>query len=489
MKRESRGYVTEPSKTIPVAQDVDVAVIGGGCAGIFAGLAAARMGVDTVLIDRFGSLGGNIGPGYLIGGGATAEKFVLGSRMPGIPEEFFRRAEEIGSVQGVKYSGISNTVSYLSFKMAEESGLKLILSAYAADPIMEGRKAAGIYIEGKSGRTAIKAKVLIDATGDASIAKRAGAGIINNVSRDYTSYGSLLENFKDDFDQYNECGLFMLIGNADSERYNRFLTENSDISDEDRAWAEENLKGPKVDVFSDAVIPFMRKAWNEDGFRIVKKLRDPDITISSNRKIGSYGRNIMGGRAAIAAGEIDTGDTGCISLLERELRIHAFETVQFLKKYVPGFEDAYLMFISPFMGARGGPCIEAEHVLTVEDAAGGRRFDDVLFKNYKRRENIWPDWSGSGYDVPYRMMIPRGIDNLLVIGRGAGYIRRGHDGAGMRTRPVQYALGQAAGTAAALCIRESSTVMGLDVKKLQKELLGEGFDIGDENRLRELGLR
>ena len=492
MNISEMAYIVETEKRVPVAYDVDVVIAGGGISGVFAALAAARTGVSVLLVERSGILGGNIGAGYIIGGDATGEtKLSLDHELPSIPKELFSRLEKLECRKQKKYNyaEAANMFSYLSLKMSEEAGVELVLSAYASDPIMDEGKVRGIFIEGKSGRVAAKAKIVIDATGDASIAQRAGADIIRNVSKDYSSYGNLIRNSTGDFELYDESGLFMMIGNVDNEKYRRFIEESNEITVEERAWAEENIKGPKVDVFGDPFVPYMKKAWESGEFRAVKELDDPNITISSNRKIGPYGGDNFGGRGAIAAGQIDMGDMRCISVLEKELRIHAFETVQFLKKYIPGFENAYLMFTSPFIGSRGGPCIEGEHVLTVEETATGARFRDVMFQNFRVKPSIYEDWVKTGCDVPYSMMLPKGIDDMMVIGRGASYIQRGHDGAGMmRTRPIMMALGQAAGMAAAMCIKDNKTPMTLDIKRLQMALLKEGFNIGNTERLRELGL-
>jgi hypothetical protein len=157
--------------------------------------------------------------------------------------------------------------------------------------------------------------------------------------------------------------------------------------------------------------------------------------------------------------------------------------VQFFKKHVPGFENAYLYLVSPYLGGRGGPCIEGEYTLTIEDLKEGRRFNDVLYIYFL---DTWAHKvSPEGCDVPYRMFLPKKIDGLLVTGRGASYIRRGHDPQ-IRARVNLLAWGHIAGLAAALAIKNKVTPRNINVKELQKKMLKEGYYLGDEKRLEEL---
>ena len=491
-KIEEMGYIVETKKRIPIAYDVDVVVAGGGISGLFAALAAGRMGAKTVLIERLSSLGGNIGPGFLVGGShLKGLKDALPKGLTSLPEEFFNRLDQLRATPDDNYADTSNIVSYLGVKMADEAGVELILSAYASDPIIEDKKVKGIFIEGKSGRVAVRAKIVIDATGDANIAERAGAFIIKNVSEDYKSFGNLTKNEKTEFKAWNETGLYFFIGNADLNKYNEFINNVKDITDDDKAWADNHLKGRNVPriLFPNALIPILRKAWESGEYKAVVKLENPDLDMSfCPNTFFDYGNGVIGSRAGEVAGEIDMSNMKHISLLEAKLRTRAFETVQFFKANVPGFEEAYVMFIAPFFGARGGPCIDGEHTITTDEAATGVKFNDVLFKNYFRRAKIRKDWVENGYDIPYRALLPKNIHNMLVTGRGAAYIRRGHDGAGMRIRVCMMALGHAAGIAAALCINEKTSPIRLDIRNLQKKLIEQGFYLGDSERLTELGI-
>lgn len=171
----------EEEKQVPVAGKWDVIVAGAVVSGVFAAIASARKGVRTLLIDRFGSPGGNIGPGLIAGGSLSGWPIPHIYRGPffGIPREFIQRHSELGggSVPPYKkshYLRDSNIAIHVLFEMLEEGGVDLLLSTSACDPVMEGKRLRGIFVENKSGRSAAMAEVIIDATGEADILRRAG---------------------------------------------------------------------------------------------------------------------------------------------------------------------------------------------------------------------------------------------------------------------------------------------------------------------------
>ena len=450
----------EPQKKIPVHREVDVVVAGSGISGTFAALAAARGGAKTLLIDRFGSLGGNIGPGVVSGGFLYFETEVTLNRdLWGIPKEFKQALEAVRGADPENYQEDSALVSYLAHKLMSEAGVEFLLSARAADPVMDGNRVAGLFVETKSGRRAVTAQVVVDATGDAELAERAGAPIIKGVPpkdewipakvvRESSLGGSFL---------WNSVGLYMLVGGIDRER-------------------ARNLPGEMPNGFVYEGSPPQKT---------VKIVGIGEVNI----KAGFHQR--MGCALGIginASGAIDSGNAEHVSRLEGLLRSFAVEVVETLRKNNAGFEKAYVLTMSPFLGARGGPCIDGEYTLTVEDFEQGSRFDDVLYVNYHEGN---PPHLGAreGCDVPYRCLLPQKVEGMLVAGRGAAYVRRGHDPTGMRARPNMMILGQAAGMAAALAVRRGVPPKQLPIHALQKELLKEGFHLGDGARLSELGLK
>jgi len=157
----------------------------------------------------------------------------------------------------------------------------------------------------------------------------------------------------------------------------------------------------------------------------------------------------------------------------------------FFRKHVPGFERASLVATASFLGARGGPHIEGEFVLTPQDSFAGLDHPDTLYRCYVETMR---KGSASGHDVPYGMMVPKKIDGLLVAGRGASWLRRGHDPS-FRSRRNMMRFGEAAGRAAAQAVHDGVRPRCLDVRKLQRTLFHNGFGFGDARRLVELGLQ
>ena len=439
----------EPEKKIPVVYEVDVAVTGAGCAGVFAALAAARSGADTVLIDRFNVPGGMLGPGWRPPGGrlkavSTTEK--MPEANVGLPLEFVKRLEALGFAE--EGSGIyvpknwmteSMATSYLLLKVLKEAKVKLLLSTWASDPMLEEGTVKGVLIENKSGRGAVKAKVTIDATGEADLARRAGAPII------YPELGY----HEMDVHAPTRIGNQYAVLGVDWKKYETYLSEN------------------KIDPFEkdpddpDPVsVPPPR--WQFDGI--------------------AFG---MAGRKPTHTPGVNAGDGLHISELDAAFHINIFEKVEYWKKHVPGFENAALLAASPFLGARGGPCIEGEYVMTMDDVLAGRQFPDnlCLFQfRYPRPDGTRPDSKLT--EFPYRCMIPKTLEGILCVGRSASSI----PDTLLRGRGMVSIMGQAAGTAAAMAVRQKVALRKLDIKPVQKILVEAGLYLGEPERLKELGL-
>jgi hypothetical protein len=480
---ESVGYIVEPEKRVPIAYDVDVAVVGAGIAGLFAALASGKQGAKTLLIDRFSSLGGNIGPAMIAAGGLynEADETLVGG-LSGMPKMLIDRLEALRGAPTWNYADETNLVSYLGVKIAEEYGVELLLAVWAADPIIEGDRMVGLFVEGKSGRVAVKAKVVVDASADVDIARRAGVPVITDLSPD-PSYGQLVrpQYQRAEYRVWNDTALFYLTAGIDFEAYEAFAASEVTLSDSDRAWLREqrNMGG-----FPPPLLPRLRQAWEAGEFHHVKDM-EPRVHIQSTA-IGQFGDG-LGSSRINARGEIRREDMKQNAQLETAVRVQAVETARFYRNHVPGFENAYLLFMAPYFGARGGPCIDGEYTLTPQDAYIGKKFDDVMFRNIHEGQPVHGG-EKSGFDAPYRMILPKGLDGLLVTGRGAAYLRRGHDPTGMRARPSIMVLGEATGIAAALATNMGVTPKTLEVNILQRELLRQGAFLGDEARLAELGL-
>jgi hypothetical protein len=176
-----------------------------------------------------------------------------------------------------------------------------------------------------------------------------------------------------------------------------------------------------------------------------------------------------------------SGDNELMTRLEIGCRIYIFETAQFMKRYVPGFEHSALHTVSPYFHARGGRTALCEYMVTMDDFEKGRRFDDVVFVSYGSETQTVVE---GGYDFPYRQFVPREMDGLLMAGR-AQLIQPPTN----RTRWKVLTMGQIAGLAAAQSVRENVTPGRIDVKRLQRTLHGKYHAyLGEPERLKELGI-
>ena len=234
------------------------------------------------------------------------------------------------------------------------------------------------------------------------------------------------------------------------------------------------------------MIPLLRQAWESGEYYFLKTV-EPHVHINTpNLWKGPYESGLVGSRINMG-GAIRRDDMKQHARLETAIRMHVFETARFFRRYVPGFDRAYLLIVAPYFGSRGGPHIDGEYTITPEDAFNGAKFDDVLYRNTHAAQ---PHYGGeaSGFDTPYRSLLPRGMDGLLATGRASAYIRRGHDPGATRARPALMQLGEAAGAAAALAVEDGVAPRHLDVRRLQRHLLQQGFHLGEPDRLAQLGL-
>lgn len=500
--------VHESAKDVPVVRDVEIAIAGAGIAGMFAALAAASMGATVAVVDRFGDVGGNLGPGMIAGGGLSNPKAregvgVVGGYRGTIVREFRRRfdAEEGQPAPGGQNSWIweSSRAAYVLRNMAEEAGIDLLLSTYIADPILDGRTVCGFFIETKSGRGAMRAKLVIDATGDADLARRAGAPVILPSDPIEPEVEEALQRVQQTFggeitptelhllqDQLagrsSRTGVYAIVANVDWPRYEEFRKSSGGPSPADLAWYAQATSGSgEVNAELRPILSLLRQACTQGGLQIQASV-DGRATVKLSKMFheGPPAARLAGLRT-VTTGFVDSGDAEQTSRMEIVSRDYVYELARFLRRYVPGFADSYLAMTAAFLGARGGPSIQGEVTLAAPDFLEKHRtFPDVMYIY-----DLHSDFSirlGNQVDVPYRVMVPLELDGLLAAGRSAAARRQ------LRTRISLMHMGEAAGMAAVLAVRAGVQPRRLDVKDLQRHLLQAGFYLGDEARLRELGL-
>jgi hypothetical protein len=476
------------TRDVPVVADVDVLVAGGGLAGCMAAVAAAREGAKTAVVERFGYLGGNMGPGMYSGGGmcyAFMYDMALLDGAGGLVAEFMDRCQGYSrDWTGRDYFRDHQVVAYIWAKMMQENNVATMLNTFISDPLMAKKGSGpvlktdltrfptvtGLIVENKSGTQAIRAKVVIDATGDADVAFRAGAPC-------------------DDGAYYSHPGCYFAMGGVDVEAYEAWLKDVK-VSDDDIAWAGDlNRKLGSWGAGSQR--PFFglfRKAWEAGEYHFIKRIGDIGaVTVDHGYYRARHG--IVGAQVGVAdrvlnasvSDRIFSGDQAVMNALETGCREYIFETAQFFRRHVPGFAQSHLHVIAPYFHTRGGRSIVAERVLTVKDVEDSSRFDDVVFVAYPSET---PLVRPEGHDFPYRQLVPKGVNGLLAAGRAA-IIQPPTN----RTRWKVLLMGQIAGVAAAQAARDDVTPLQIDVRQLQRTLHGKYHTyLGPDERLRQLGI-
>ncbi len=469
----------EAARQIEVLDSVDVLVAGGGVAGCAAAVAAARAGARTMLLERNGCLGGvataglmaNIGNRYMDRDGRIV--------VHGIAKEVVDRLIARGGasekwacreVPGIVVD--SEQLKVVLIEMQQEAGVAVLTHTLAARPIMDGKTVKGAFVEGKTGRLAVLAKVVVDATGEADLAHQTGCPMRwtnGSASLEFkmgrVNLDALYQHFKRHPDTF-PVGLDMVKGFAEFERN----------------WVERGIfffphsGGSKWDLFQNAIAAGeyhgeRAGAWglNWAGLYGLRHL-DSVIVNSNNWKL-------------------TTLDPRELSRMELEAHKVCYYVADFFRKRVPGFEEAYIVQLASDLGVRVSRGIEGEATLTDKEMSSDRPvyFDDTIgcqpsrASFEKRGEFFWPHTC----DIPYGVVVPKQVENLLV---GSGKSVSTKSQGLLRGMSSCMTLGQAAGAAAALCARSGATPRALDVRALQRTLLGQGAFLGEKDRLAALGL-
>jgi len=446
--------IEEPSRVIPILAETDVLVVGSGPGGLSAALAAAREGVDTMLVERYGCFGGNITQaGVESIAWYRHEKTVDAG---GIGVEFERRAKEMGGSrrepQSLSQALDTEMFKYVADTMVQEAGIVPILHCYGVSTIMEGNTLAGVVVESKSGRQAILAKRIIDATGDADIAHLAGA--------------PYRQSPKDKL-----LGVTVTFGcsGVDITRFREHVKENSArLGDWDEV---EQTTGKENDLFS----PYIEEPFNraKDAGEIP---RDAWIkgTWSSLTEAGEATYLNM-----IVLNGIDPTNVRDLTQAEIQGRQQVMWALNALKKYTPGFEKAKLRTFCSSLGVRESRKILGEYTITEHDVRNEARFADSI--------GIFPEFldgygvviiptTGRYFQIPYGIIVPQKVENLLVAGRCVAGDKISH--AATRQMMCCTVTGQGAGIAAAVSLKDKVSCRAVNIATVQRVLKKQGVRIG-----------
>ena len=413
-------WIVEPERKTPVTVDADVLVCGGGFAGVAAAVCAARHGVRVLLLERYGFLGG------LVTGGLVITTPPLDN---GINREFgerLRRKQVYAPLQkpgaemiALKMHAIDpEVVKQELVEMLREARVELLLHSLIVGSIVEEGVLKGVVIENKAGRQAVRAKIVVDCTGDADVAAFARAPF-RVVKKPITM-------------MFNVAGV-----NID-----RVLARVGNWS---------NLKKIVTDAVAKGDLSFelgTTLEWGTPGVHAECLLHPGEINVWSG--------NLRG---------MDALDPQQLTQAELITRHHVMRLMTYLQRQIPGFEHSWITITSPILGVRATRQILGGISPNMQEVRN-TRFVDTIAKPYAE----------DSIRLPYGCLLPQGVENLLVAGR---CISAEEEAMGqLRLIPVCSATGEAAGTATALSLRSGVPPAKLDISYLQKVLAEQGVDLG-----------
>jgi ribulose 1,5-bisphosphate synthetase/thiazole synthase len=451
------------SMEVPIVDEYDVIVAGSGPGGLGAALAAARLKARVLLIEQKNYLGG------LMASGLPLLSFfnAAGRRVVrGIPEEFVRNLQQLGGasehVLCPKHTSIvtldPELVKYVALQMAQEAGVDILLHTMAARPIVDQGQVKGVIIENKSGRQAVMAKIVIDATGDADLAYRAGVphekgGPVNELQ---------------------PMTLMFRMHGVNIDEFRQYILDNPhEINDIGRPHTRPFPMEYFVQAPQFIAVGFehsLRKAQeNGDvvpdlGYLIV-------ITHPYEGQVSINSAKVFG---------YDGTDAKSLTEAENDARLKVLSLARFFVKYIPGFADAQLIHTADYIGVRETRRIIGEYTLTKDDVFEGRIFDDTIalgsypvdIHQQDGTRSVFIDIGAEAYGIPYRSLVPLTIENLLVAGRPISVSWEAFGST--RVMPICMAVGQAAGVAAVQAIQSGVSPRQLDAKTLRETLVSQG---------------
>jgi hypothetical protein len=446
-------YIQESPKSTPVIAETEVLVVGSGPGGIAAALSAAREGVQTLLVERYGCFGGvitqvgvNSMAWYRYGGTTDIE---------GIGIEIERRALDMSQGQHSPFenSDLIDTELFkpLADKMVLEAQVEPLLHCYAVDAILEGNTIKGIITESKSGRGAILAERVIDATGDADIVSLSGAPY-----------------YKFPKDEMLGVTVLFSCSGVDVDRFLAYVAEHpKTFADWGDNW-DIKTTGKEDDLFS----PYLEEPFNQ--------AREDGLIPAELTSVGGTWSRLTESGEAIGLNMVymfgyDGTDVKDLTRGEMDGREQAMLAIEVLRGYVPGFEKANLRNFGMTLGTRDTRKIVGRYSLTEHDVRSEAQFDDSI--------GIFPEFldgyghlilptTGRYFQVPYGIVVPEGIENLLVAGRCVSSDKLAH--AALRSMMCCTVTGQGAGLAAAVSLRDGVNSNEVDISRLQAALMKQG---------------
>ncbi len=425
--------ILEPARSIPVVGEYDVIVAGAGPAGVSAAVTAARNGVSVLLIEAAGAPGGISTCGLM--------SHFTGSVNSLLYKEILTRMAEKN--EGERRGKITVTIDPEKLKnvyweMLTETGADVRLYTFVSDVIKEDNSVKGVITESKSGREAFLAKVIIDGTGDGDVAAHAGAEFTLGRESD---------------GKMQPCTLMFKIAGVDTDKavfLGSFESTYQTPRGELQALAREKIPFPAGHVLTyRSTLPGI-------------------VTCNMTNAIDIDGTK---------ADDLTKAEYTCRSQMEA--------IVAFLREYVPGYENAYIISAGSMMGVRETRHFHGVKTLTEDDILQARVFEDWVVRDASFNFDVHNitgaglDKTGAqkhfpqkkGYTIPYGCLVPKSIDGLLLSGRNISGTHMAHSN--YRVMPICVGIGEAGGAAASLAVKKQLKPREIDPKDIQRILLGE----------------
>ncbi len=468
MDNEKTTFITEPARQVPVAGDVDVVVVGGGPGGLPAAVAAARQGAKVLIVEHYGFPGGlasagMIGP--LFGYNTTqTDDLMLG----GIPLEIVRELQSLNGApqeKNIRWHAIPFEPEMMKHALehlaGREKNIRFLYHTHAVGVIRDGNRIDCVLVENKSGRTAIRGRVFIDATGDGDVACWAGCAYTKGRPAD----GAM-----------QSMGTKFRMGG---------------LREQTKQETEES-----VEIFKQAIAD-----------------KTLPIYFAPVGEVSEFGATIRPGERTPTITRARGDGTNAEDLTRNEMKLRAdtLKIIDFCRKHIPGYEKCYLMATPTQIGVRETRQITGNYILTGKECMKTARFDegvargswfldihcplgltsplttlcngdckvtpDCVMKK-KFRDQLYDDYyleDGGYYEIPYGCLTPQGVDNLLVSGR---CISADHGAmSSLRVIGTCFAIAQAAGTAAGMCMSLSCSPVELSGTEVRQTLKSSGVPL------------
>jgi hypothetical protein len=459
-----------------VVAEADVVVLGGGTTGPVAAIAAARNGASVLLVERRGYLGG-----MMTAGNAGLTDYIVNDRDPeqyrkivgqlasdpgsvqvvgGIPLEITNRLIQTKAALGT--SGQAGTYVFtaqqefkrLLLTMMEEAGVRLLLHSLVVDVIKEGDSVKGIVVENKSGRQIVLGKVFIDATGDGDVAAKAGAPFVVGVGPD-----DLVAQRGVPLGAMASMGVMFRVGNVNVDRLLDYLAGN-----------------PEIFIFQElALMSFA------DCLAAHKKGDMMTFIVRGTGHVTQIYNTPLPGVLVLCCPSYSGNGLSASDLTRAEIAVtkDIWKRMDTMRAEWPGFENSYLLDL-PEIFTRETRHILGEYIVTIDDLHSSRAFPDSIGRGAHiidtshipaslRNYPLPSRWS---FSIPYRCLVARDVANLLVAGR---CISATHEASGcIRVTAACMMTGEAAGTAAAMCVAENTIPRRVDTARLRAVLSDHG---------------